>query len=247
MLGEGVTTSAIGDRVCSVVGGGGQATHCVVPAEHLITLPTHVSWEAAGGFAEAFTTAYDALITQASLQAKERVLISGAAGGVGLAGVQIARASGAYVIAVTRDDAHHAALQLLGADETITLEQVNGLAPVDVVLELIGAAHLSLAQRVLAPRARVVVIGVGSGSRVELDLLAFMTTRATLTGSTLRARSREEKAIVAQRIRTDLLPLWEQEKIEVRVAHVFALEDANDAYEAFAAPGKLGKIILRVA
>jgi NADPH:quinone reductase-like Zn-dependent oxidoreductase len=74
-----------------------------------------------------------------------------------------------------------------------------------------------------------------------------MTTRATLTGSTLRARSREEKAIVAQRIRTDLLPLWEQEKIEVRVAHVFALEDANDAYEAFAAPGKLGKIILRVA
>lgn len=91
------------------------------------------------------------------------------------------------------------------------------------------------------------VIGVGSGSRVELELLVFMTTRATLTGSTLRARSREEKAEVAQRLRTDLLPLWEQGGLEVRVAHVFAFDDVNDAYESFAKPGKFGKIILRVA
>jgi NADPH:quinone reductase-like Zn-dependent oxidoreductase len=246
-LGEGVNTVAIGDRVCCVVGGGAQASHCVVPSEHLLLVPPNVSWEAAGGFAEAFTTAYDALITQAGLQAGERVVISGAAGGVGLAGVQIAHAWGAHVIAVTRDDEHHETLKLLGADETITLEQVGDVAPVNVILELIGAAHLSLAQRVLAPRARVVVIGVGSGSRVELELLVFMTTRATLTGSTLRARSREEKAEVAQRLRTDLLPLWEQGGLEVRVAHVFAFDDVNDAYESFAKPGKFGKIILRVA
>jgi NADPH:quinone reductase-like Zn-dependent oxidoreductase len=246
-LGEGVHTVALGDRVCCVVGGGAQASHCVVPAEHLLLVPQNVSWEAAGGFAEAFTTAYDALITQAGLQAGERVVISGAAGGVGLAGVQIARAWGAHVIAVTRDDEHHESLKLLGADETITLEQVNELTPVNVVLELVGAAHLSLVQRVLAPRARVVVIGVASGSRVELELLSFMTTRATLTGSTLRARSRDEKAEVAQHLRTNLLPLWEEGKLEVRVAHVFAFDDVNDAYESFAKPGKLGKIILRVA
>ena len=245
-VGERVPASLIGRRVCAIVGGGAQATHCVVASEHLLSVPDHVSWTEAGGFPEAFTTAYDALVTQGRLQAGERVLISGAAGGVGAAGVQIAHALGAEVVAVTRDDEHHDALGALGASETITLDQVGSLARVDVVLELLGAANLSLAQQILSPHARVVVIGVGAGARVEIDLLTMMRTRFTLTGSTLRSRSREEKTAVAHLVSEALLPLWESREIAVPIAKTFDLRDAVEAYDYFSQPGKFGKVVLLV-
>jgi NADPH:quinone reductase-like Zn-dependent oxidoreductase len=245
-VGEDVSTSLIGRRVCAIVGGGAQATHCVVASEHLLFVPDLVSWTEAGGFPEAFTTAFDALVTQGHLQASDRVLVSGAAGGVGAAGVQIAHVLGAEVVAVTRNDEHHDALRALGADETITLDEVGSLEPVDVVLELLGAANLSAAQRVLRPHARVVVIGVGAGARVEIDLLAMMRTRFTLTGSTLRSRSREEKSAVASLLRQVLLPLWESRTISVPIAKTFDLRDAAAAYDYFGRPGKFGKVVLLV-
>jgi len=245
-VGEGVSASLIGRRVCAIVGGGAQATHCVVASEHLLFVPDHVSWTEAGGFPEAFTTAFDALVTQGRLQSGERALVSGAAGGVGSAGVQIAHALGAEVVAVTRNDEHHGALRALGADETITLDEVGSLEPVDVVLELLGAANLSAAQRVLRPHARVVVIGVGAGARVEIDLLSMMRSRFTLTGSTLRSRSREEKSAVASMLRQALLPLWERRTLSVPIAKAFDLRDAVAAYDFFGQPGKFGKVVLLV-
>ena len=246
-VGERVHEPLLGRRVCAIVGGGAQATHCLVPSEHLLFVPDHVSWDQAGGFPEAFTTAHDALVTQAHLAAGERVLISGATGGVGVAAVQIAHALGAHVIAVTRTDEHHERLRECGADETVTLERVGALERVDVVLELVGAAHLSVAQGLLNPFARVVVIGIsGGGARVELDLRAFMGTRSTLTGSTLRSRSRREKGEVADRVSQTLIPRWRTGEVHVPVARTFALEDVARAYEYFAEPGKFGKVVLRV-
>ena len=243
-VGEGVDTSLVGQRVAAIVGGGGQASECVVPAAHLLRLPDSVEWVSAGGFAEAFTTAYDALVRQANLRAGERVAISGAAGGVGVAAVQLASALGAHVVAVTRDDTHHDALRELGANECVTIDTVSQCAPVNVILELVGAAHLSLAQRILAPHARVVVIGVGGGGRVEIDLLAIMATRATLTGSTLRARASEEKADIAAAMQREVVPLLANGTLRIPIAGTFALEDAEAAYESFAQPGKFGKIVL---
>jgi NADPH:quinone reductase-like Zn-dependent oxidoreductase len=245
-VGERVPASLIGRRVCAIVGGGAQATHCVVASEHLLFVPDHVSWTEAGGFPEAFTTAYDALVTQGHLQAGDRLLVSGAAGGVGAAGVQIAHALGAEVVAVTRNDEHHDALRALGANEAITLDEVSSIERVDVVLELLGAANLSVAQGILRPRARVVVIGVGAGARVEIDLLTMMRTRYTLTGSTLRSRSREEKTAVARLVSETLLPLWERRMIAVPIAKTFDLRDATTAYEYFGQPGKFGKVVLLV-
>ncbi|MHB8378698.1 MAG: zinc-binding dehydrogenase [Acidimicrobiales bacterium] len=245
-VGEDVSTTLVGRRVCAIVGGGAQATHCVVASEHLLFVPEHVSWAEAGGFPEAFTTAYDALVTQGRLQAGDRVLVSGAAGGVGAAGVQIAHVLGAEVVAVTRNDEHHGALRALGADETITLDEVGSLEPVDVVLELLGAANLGPAQRVLRPRARVVVIGVGAGARVEIDLLSMMRTRFTLTGSTLRSRSRDEKSAVATRLRQVVLPLWNDHTVSVPIAKTFDLRDAVAAYDYFGQRGKFGKVVLLV-
>jgi len=244
-VGPGVTRDVLGRRVCAVVGGGAQATHCVVPFEHLISVPDAFDTVAAGGFAETFSTALDALVTQASLAANERVLISGAAGGVGSAAVQIAASFGATPIAVVRDLVHADALRELGASAVVMLDQVDSLEPVDVVLELVGAAHLEHAQRVLARHARVVIIGVGSGgSRVELDLLGIMTKRVVLTGSTLRARSRGEKADVAALVERDLIPLAAAGSLRVPVAATFLLDEVVSAYDAFAQRGKLGKIVL---
>jgi len=245
-VGDRVTEPLLGRRVCAIVGGGAQASHCVVPSEHLLFPPDRVTWEEAGGFSEAFTTAYDALVTQARLDLGERVLISGASGGVGVAGVQIARALGAHVIAVTRTADHHDRLRALGASETITMNELDDLEGVDVILELVGAAHLNEAQRLLNPFARVVVIGVGSGSRADIDLRAFMRSRSMITGSTLRSRSRSEKADIARLVGDSLIPRWTTGEIDVPVDRVFDLADAAAAYDYFAQPGKLGKVVLRV-
>jgi NADPH:quinone reductase-like Zn-dependent oxidoreductase len=246
-VGERVHEPLLGRRVCAIVGGGAQATHCLVPSEHLLFVPDHVSWDEAGGFPEAFTTAHDALVTQGHLESGERVLISGSTGGVGVAAVQIAHALGAHVIAVTRTSEHHERLRECGADETVTLDQVAEVGHVDVIVELIGAAHLSVAQTLLNPFARVVVIGVsGGGSRVELDLRAFMGSRSTLSGSTLRSRSRQEKGEVADRVSQTLVPRWRTGELHVPIAQSFGLDEATEAYEYFAQPGKFGKVVLRV-
>jgi len=246
-VGEAVHEPLLGRRVCALVGGGAQATRCVVPSEHLLFVPDHVSWLEAGGFAEAFATAHDALVTQGELRAGQRVAISGAAGGVGVAAVQIAHALGATVIAVTRDTTQHERLRALGAQETVTVDELDALAPVDLVLELVGAAHLSRVFSRLAPFARVVVIGVGAGSRIEIDLLSVMAKRLTLTGSTLRARSREEKARVIERVANTLIPRWRTGDLHVPISRVFEVEQVSEAYEYFAESGKFGKVIVHVS
>ncbi len=245
-VGVEIDEPLVGRRVCALVGGGAQATLCAVPAEHLIFVPDHVSWEEAGGFAEAFCTAYDALVLQASLEPGERVLISGAAGGVGCAAVQIAHALGAHVIALTRDPQHHKELRSLGADETVCSKDVDALEPVDVVLELVGAQNLENVQRILAPFSRVVVIGVSAGSRADIDLLNMMSRRVTFTGSTLRARSRADKAIVIAKVNEVLVPWWNEGKLRVPSAGRFNFEDINRAYAFFAKPGKFGKVIVSI-
>jgi len=243
-IGEGVGDSLLSRRVCAIVGGGAQATHALVPASHLVTVPDHVSWEQAGGFAESFFTAFDALVRQADLRSGERVLISGAAGGVGNAAVQIARLRGAHVIAAVRTLNHGAALRTLGAHEVCTIEQVNELAPVDVVLELVGEPHFTRAQHRLAPFARVVVIGVGAGAKVECDLRILMATRGRIMGSTMRGRSIDEKALITKELTTALASSWENGDVTVPVARTFPLAEVNAAYDYFATPGKFGKVIL---
>jgi len=246
-VGADVDPGWIDRRVCAIVGSGAQATHVLVPAAHLLMVPESIELRDAGGFAEAFLTAFDALVIQGELREGQRVLVSGASGGVGTAAVQIAALYGAHVTAVTRDGTHDAALRDLGAHEVIRVADVATLEPVDVVLELVGAAHLSIVQDRLAPFARVVVIGVaGGGSRTEINLLNIMRTRARLTGSTLRSRSHDEKAHLSERVRAELLGPWARGELRVPVAATFALDEVDQAYTYFAQPGKFGKVLLEM-
>jgi NADPH:quinone reductase len=242
-VGRQVTSWKAGDRVMAVVGGGAQATLAIVDETHASDVPETLSWPEAGGFPEIYWTAYDALFTQAGLSAGERVLVSGAAGGVGTAGVQLAAATGASVVATVRDAARRAEVGALGA-LVIEPGQEADHGPYDVVLELVGAASLTNALPSLAIGARVVVIGVGGGGRMELDLLQLMQRRARIGASTMRARSRREKANMAAGIAAHVLPLLADGRVRVPVCDTFPLAEAETAYERFGAGKKFGKIVL---
>lgn len=242
--GRQVSRWAIGDRVMAVVGGGGQASLAVVDESHALEVPETVSWEQAGGFPEVFSTAHDALMGRACLRAGEQVLITGAAGGVGTAAVQLAAAAGARVVASVRDRSRWEEVASLGAEQVVAPDAIGDHGPYDVVLELVGAPSLPDALRALATEGRAVVIGVGAGARIELDLRAVMARRAVLTGATLRARTRVEKAVVAQQVGATVVPLLAAGRLRVPVCSTFPLARAPEAYDRFVAGSKLGKVVI---
>jgi NADPH2:quinone reductase len=244
-VGRGPTRFAEGDRVMAIVGGGAQAELALVHDRGAMPVPEGLDWPAAGGLPEVFTTAHDALFTQASLRPGERLLVHGAAGGVGCAGIQLGRATGARVTATTRNEELRPEVEKLGA-EVIDPEGFEEHGPFDVVLELVGAPNLAGDLKALATGGRIVVIGVGAGPKTEINLLALMGKRATLRGSTLRARPLEEKALAMRAVEHEVLPLFEQGSLRVPVAATYPLDEVEKAYERFEAGGKLGKIVLTV-
>jgi len=243
-VGEGVTRYTVGDRVMALVGGGAQAELVTVAESVALPVPAGLAWPAAGGFPEVFSTAHDALVTQGRLGAGDRVLISGAAGGVGSAAVQLAHAAGAQVVASVRNPDLRQRVSDLGADRVIEPGQEGDHGPYDVSLELVGGPGVVDALGALATGGRIVVIGVGAGAKVELNLLALMGKRATIGGSTLRARSLPEKTAVARKVEAEVLPGLADGSLVVPVAETFPLADADAAYQRFAAGAKFGKIVL---
>ena len=242
-LGPGAARFAEGDRVMAIVAGGGQAQLAVVHERALMPAPDALEWPAAGGFPEVFTTAHDALLTQAQLKPGERLLVHGAAGGVGTAAVQLGRATGADVTATVRNEELRPGVEALGA-RVIAPDGFEEQGEFDVVLELVGAPNLAANLSSLATGGRIVVIGVGGGAKAELNLLALMGKRGRIMASTLRARPLEEKADAMRKVEKHVLPLVESGAVRVPVADTFPLDDAEAAYERFASGGKLGKIVL---
>jgi putative PIG3 family NAD(P)H quinone oxidoreductase len=243
--GPGVEHFAVGDRVMAVVGGGGQAELALVHERTALRVPDNVSWPEAGGFPEVFTTAHDALFTQCHLGAGEHLLVHGAAGGVGVAGVQLGVLTGARVTATVRNEALRADVATLGDGIIVVApEDFMTNAPFDVVLELVGAPNLAGNLDSLAIGGRISVIGVGGGAVGELNLLTLMGKRARIHGSTLRPRPLEQKADAAQRVARHVLPALADGTVRVPVAATYPMADARDAYDHFAAGGKFGKIVL---
>jgi NADPH:quinone reductase len=219
-----------GRRVMALLAGGGHAELAVVPEEHTLPVPEAFTWAQAGGFMEVFATAHDALFAQAQLQAGDRLLVNGAAGGVGVAAVQLGVAVGAHVTGTARH--HREELEALGADTEPSGEY-------DVILELVGGENLARNLERLALKGRIAVIGVGAGATQTVNFHLLMGKRGRIHGSTLRPRSREEKAEVVARLR-DALALG----VTVPVEETFPLDDAQAAYDRFAAGGKFGKIVI---
>jgi NADPH:quinone reductase len=250
-VGEGVTGFAVGDRVMSLVGGGGHAERIAVPADLLLTVPDGLGWQAAGGFVEAFSTAWDALVPQAGVRAGDRVLVTGATGGVGLAMVQIALASGADVVASVRNTDLHAPLAELIASDRLTVvvpDDEAAAGPFDAIAELTGGARTIERLRFLALNATVMLIGMPSSDDDPVPaahvLGALMATRSRLVGSTIRARSNAEKAVLARGIRDQVLPLLQRGLLTVHPDSTFPVARYAEAFDRMRGSGKLGKVVL---
>jgi NADPH:quinone reductase len=243
-LGPGAMRFREGDRVMAVVAGGAQAELAVVHERALMPVPEDLDWPQAGALPEVFTTAHDALFTQADLRLGERLLVHGAAGGVGTAAVQLGWAVGANVTATVRNEALRTGVELLGAHRAVAPDAFEEHGPFDVVLELVGAPNLEANVSNLATGGRIVVIGVGAGAMAELNLLALMGKRGAIRGSTLRARPLEEKAAAMRGVERHVLPLFEDGTLSVPLADTFPLDEVAAAYERFGAGGKLGKVVL---
>ncbi len=234
---------SIGDRVMALVGGGAQAELAVVDERTAMAVPPDLAWPEAGGFPEAYSTAYDALFTQCGLAVGERALVTGAAGGVGSAAVQLVAATGAHCVASVRHAQLRDAVATLGA-RAADPDDALGMGPFDVALELVGAPSISGVLGAMATTGRIAVIGVGGGARADVDLLAIMHRRLRISGSTLRSRTLIDKAVVAAAVEHHVLPLLRVRRVRVLVEATFPMDRAGEAYERFAQGGKLGKIVL---
>jgi NADPH:quinone reductase-like Zn-dependent oxidoreductase len=244
-VGRDVTRFVPGDRVMAVVAGGGQAELAVVHESAAMPVPDELEWTAAGGVPEVFTTAHDAVFTQAGLSVGERLLVHGAAGGVGMAAVQLGTMAGARVTATVRDE--HAREQIAALEvNALPPEGFEEQGPFDVILELVGGPNLPGNLQALAMRGRIVVIGISAGAKAELDLRALMGKRGSIHASTLRARSLEDKAQAARLVERHVLPGFASGDLSVPVTASFPLDDAAAAYDRFKEGGKLGKIVLEL-
>jgi putative PIG3 family NAD(P)H quinone oxidoreductase len=244
-VGRGVTRFEPGDRVMAVVAGGGQAELAVVHESAAMPIPDELDWTAAGGVPEVFTTAHDAIFSQARLTVGERLLVHGAAGGVGMAAVQLGTMAGARVTATVRDE--HAREQIRALDvNAIAPDDFEDAGPYDVILELVGGPNLAGNLKALAMRGRLVVIGISAGAKAEIDLRMLMGKRGSIHASTLRARSLEDKAQAARLVERQVLPGFASGDLSIPVTAAFPFAEAAAAYDRFKAGGKLGKIVLEV-
>jgi NADPH:quinone reductase-like Zn-dependent oxidoreductase len=234
-----------GTRVMAIAAGAAQAEYVVLDERQLMPVPDALDWAQAGGFAEVFMTAYDALVGQARLRSGHRVLVNGAGGGVGCAAVQLGRVLGADVTASVRNEGNRTAVEELGANRAVAPDEAFEHGPFDVILELVGAPNLAPDVKALAAWGTIVVIGVSAGIDAELDLRRLMATRGTVRASTLRYRPVEEKALLARELEKNVLPLVADGRLRVPVEAEFPLTEVAAAYERFNTGGHLGKVILR--
>lgn len=260
----------VGDRAMGLVGGGACAEYLVVHAETAIAVPEawpglHAADGAgsprperdalvlAAAVPEVFLTAYDALVLQLGLRAGESILIQAVSSGVGTAAVQLARAVGARTIGTSRSAAKLARALPLGLDVGVdtsredvveVVRRETGGRGVDVVLDLVGGPALDANLRALAPRGRMIVVGLTAGRSAPLDLGTVLSRRLTIVGTTLRSRPLEEKARLARAFERGVLPLFAAGRLRPVLDRAVPMARVADAHRDMEANTHFGKLVL---
>lgn len=252
-VGESVQLWKRGGRVMGIIGGGGHAEFVTVHEREAMPVPTGISWENAAAIPEVFLTAYDALFSRLGLRSGETLLIHAVGSGVGTAAVQLAKLIGARVIGSARSAQKLARVKELGLDSPIDasstdwaaqIEKEVGPNSVDAILDLVGGNYLEGNLRVLALKGRIVVVGLTAGHMAPFNMGVLLRKRATIVGTTLRARPLEEKIALAREFSARMIPLFETGRLKPIVDRVLAFDQIAEAHRVMESNAALGKIVL---
>jgi NADPH2:quinone reductase len=241
-----------GDRVCALVAGGGYAEYCVAPGPQCLPIPSGLQAREAGAIPETFFTVWTNLFQRAALRPGERVLVHGGSSGIGTTAIQLARAFGALVCATAGSDEKCKACERLGAtainhrsaDFVLAVREATSGRGVDVVLDIVGGEYLQRNIDCLALHGRLVQIGLLGGGQGQLNLAAVMQRRLTITGSTLRVRTVEEKGAIARELEEKVWPLLASRTVGPIIHRALPLQDAAEAHRLLEAGEVVGKVVL---
>lgn len=242
-----------GDRVCALVAGGGYATRCAAPAVQCLPIPMGMTATTAAAIPETYFTVWTNLFQRGRLRAGEHVLVHGGTSGIGSTAIQLARAFGATVYATAGSDDKCAACLGLGASAAINyrsedfVERIKALTDgrgVDIVLDIIGGDYLARNIECLRLHGRLVQVGLIGGSRSQIDLRPLLNKRLTLTGSTLRPRTSEEKGAIAGDLEERVWPLLGRRVVSPVVHATLPLDQAAEAHRLLESGEVIGKIVL---
>ena len=254
-LGAEVSGWKVGDQVCALTPGGGYAEYCVAPAEHCLPVPAGLSLLEAAALPETYFTVWSNVFERGRLQPGEAFLVHGGSSGIGLTAIQLAKQFGATVYTTVGSSEKADACRRAGADRVINyheedfvevLKQATDGNGVNVILDMVGGDYIPRNIKSLAVEGRLVQIAFLKGSRVELDTAPIMRKRLTFTGSTLRPRSRAEKADIAKALQDKVWPLLDQGLCHPVIHATFPLKEAAEAHRLMESSKHIGKIMLEV-
>ena len=254
-LGAGVTEFGLGDRVCALVSGGGYAEFCVAPVPQVLLIPTGLTFVEASGIPENYFTVWTNVFDRGQLQKGETILIHGGSSGIGTTAIQLCHQFGARIISTAGSDEKCAVCKSLGADHVINYKTqdfeaetkaITGGKGANVILDMVGGNYIQKNINCLALEGRLIQIAFLQSSINQLDLMAVMTKRLTITGSTLRPRTVEQKGEIARALSKEIWPLFNDKKIKVLVDTVLPLSRASDAHALMESSTHIGKIVLEV-
>jgi len=256
-LGEGVDGFAIGDRVCALANGGGYAEYCVAPAGQCLPWPRGYDAIRAAALPETYFTVWANLFGLGRLQPGEAALIHGGTSGIGVTAIQLAHEFGSrvYTTAGSREKCDaclgfgaDAAINYKEADFAASIKEFTGGKGIDVVLDMVGGSYAAQNLRCLGMDGRLVLIAFLGGAKADgLDLTSIMVRRLTVTGSTMRPRTAQQKAEIADALRAKVWPVLDAGRCGPVIYRVFPLDQAADAHRLMETSTHIGKIILSVA
>ncbi|MEW5716777.1 MULTISPECIES: NAD(P)H-quinone oxidoreductase [Pseudomonas] len=254
-LGDGVTEYAVGDKVCALTNGGGYAQFCTVPASQALPIPEGMDWIQAAAVPETFFTVWANLFGLGDAHTGQRVLIHGGTSGIGTTALMLCREFGIQAFATAGSADKCAAIAQLGGEPInyreqdfaeVIAQQTDGQG-VDVILDIMGGSYLNNNLKALAMDGHLVMLGFLGGAKAnDVDLLTILGKRAVITGSLLRARSRDEKAAIADQLREYIWPVLEAGRCLPIIDKVYEYTDAAQAHARMEGGDHIGKIVLRV-
>ena len=254
-VGEGIDAAEIGSRVCALVSGGGYAEYCVAHFDQCLPVPAALSMPEAAALPETLLTVWHNVFERAYACDEETILIHGGTSGIGTMAIKLCKLFGLMVIVTCGSDDKCDAAKALGADHAINynatdfveeVKRITGGQGVHIVLDMVAGSYVPRNLQCLREDGRHVTIAVQGGMVAEINMAQVMMRRLTLTGSTLRARSAQFKALLTQEIYATVWPIVAEGGLRPEMDRTFPLADAAAAHAHMESGEHVGKIVLEI-